>query len=84
MSDIDALQSKLERYEKKLQDSNAENRSLFKQAYEEFEVKRTENEKRWEIKYDKLRKDYELKLSMEKKKRNSLSLLHRIALLLVR
>ena len=72
LSDIDALQSKLERYEKKLQDSNAENRSLFKQAYEEFEVKRTENEKRWEIKYDKLRKDYELKLSMEKKEKEQL------------
>ena len=72
LSDIDALQSKLERYEKKLQDSNAENRNLFKQAYEEFEVKRTENEKRWEIKYDKLRKDYELKLSMEKKEKEQL------------
>jgi hypothetical protein len=72
LSDIDALQSKLERYEKKLQDSNAENRSLFKQAYEEFEVKRTENEKRWEIKYDKLRTDYELKLSMEKKEKEQL------------
>ena len=72
LSDIDTLQSKLERYEKKLQDSNAENRSLFKQAYEEFEVKRTENEKRWEIKYDKLRKDYELKLSMEKKEKEQL------------
>lgn len=72
LSDIDALQSKLERYEKKLQDSNAENRSLFKQAYDEFEVKRTENEKRWEIKYDKLRKDYELKLSMEKKEKEQL------------
>ncbi len=72
LSDIDTLQSKLERYEKKLQDSNAENRSLFKQAYEEFEVKRTENEKRWEIKYDKLRTDYELKLSMEKKEKEQL------------
>ena len=72
LSDIDTLQSKLERYEKKLQDSNAENRSLFKQAYGEFEVKRTENEKRWEIKYDKLRKDYELKLSMEKKEKEQL------------
>ena len=72
LSDIDTLQSKLERYEKKLQDSNAENRSLFKQSYEEFEVKRTENEKRWEIKYDKLRKDYELKLSMEKKEKEQL------------
>ncbi len=72
LSDIDALQSKLERYEKKLQDSNAENRNLFKQAYEEFEVKRSENEKRWETKYDALRKDYELKLSMEKKEKEQL------------
>lgn len=72
ISDIEGLQLKLERYEKKLQDSNTENRNLFKQAYEEFEVKRTENEKRWETKYDTLRKDYELKLSMEKKEKEQL------------
>ena len=72
ISDIEGLQLKLERYEKKLQDSNTENRNLFKQAYEEFEVKRTENEKRWEIKYEKLRKDYELKLSVEKKEKEQL------------
>jgi hypothetical protein len=72
ISDIEGLQLKLERYEKKLQDSNTENRNLFKQAYEEFEVKRTENEKRWETKYDALRKDYELKLSMEKKEKEQL------------
>jgi len=72
ISDIEASQTKLERYEKKLQDSNTENRNLFKQAYEEFEIKRTETDKKWEIKYETMRTEYENKLSVEKKEKEQL------------
>ena len=72
ISDIEAFQTKLERYEKKLQDSNTENRNLFKQAYQEFEIKRTETDKKWEIKYETMRTEYENKLSVEKKEKEQL------------
>ena len=72
ISDIEAYQSKLERYEKKLQDSNTENRNLFKLAYQEFEGKRCETEKKWELKYESMRTEYETRLSIEKKEKERL------------
>ena len=72
ISDIEAYQSKLERYEKKLQDSNTENRNLFKLAYQEFEGKRCETEKKWELKYESMRTEYETRLSIEKKEKEQL------------
>ena len=66
------LKEKLERNDKKLQDSNKENRELYKQAYQEFEVKMNEKETKYENKIEKLRLDYDKKLQDEKKEKEAL------------
>jgi hypothetical protein len=70
--ELNELKEKLERNDKKLLDSNKENRELYKQAYIEFEVKMNEKETKYENKIEKLRLDYDKKLQDEKKEKEAL------------
>ena len=65
-SEIEDLKQKLERLENKLQIKNMENQTLYQQAYQDFEKRLTEKEDKWNTKMDKLRSDYENKLTTEK------------------
>jgi len=71
-SEITDLKTKLERKDDKLRDSNEDNRNIYRQAYQEFEVKRNIRELAWEGKMEDLRSEYERKLKSEKQERESL------------
>jgi hypothetical protein len=70
--ELTELKEKLERNEQKLQDSNRENRELYKQSYMEFEIKMDEKETKYENKIERLRLDYDKKLQDEKREKEAL------------
>ena len=70
-SKCEDLKRKVERMEDKLHKRDEENRTLYQTIYEDFEKRLDIKEEKWNEKIEILRADYEEKLALEKKEKES-------------